>query len=113
VASWATFFVLPLVTARPKEPKMSHASNLPDEGAGHEVRTSDATHVLPAGISPHLLNVDQAAAYCGVSKSYLDKARLTGEGPPFYKIGRRVLYAVADLSAWLAERRRYSTSESR
>jgi hypothetical protein len=57
-----------------------------------------------------MLDVQQAAEYCGVSKSFLDKARCTGDGPTFHAIGRRRLYSEGDLDAWLAERRRRSTS---
>ena len=52
------------------------------------------------------------ASYLGVSTSFLNKSRVSGFGPPFLKIGAKVLYEVADLDAWLARRRRSSTSES-
>ena len=53
----------------------------------------------------------QAADYIGSTKSTLEKKRLTGDGPPFIKIGRTVVYDVADLDAYLAENRRRSTSD--
>jgi hypothetical protein len=37
-----------------------------------------------------MLSVREAAESLGVSKSYLDKSRITGDGPPFHKIGRPV-----------------------
>jgi hypothetical protein len=43
--------------------------------------------------------------------SILAKWRLTGEGPPYIKLGRRVLYDLADVEAWIAAHRRRSTSE--
>ena len=52
-----------------------------------------------------------AAAYCGCSKSTLEKLRCTGGGPAFIKLGRTVVYDTADLDAWLASRRRLSTSD--
>jgi predicted DNA-binding transcriptional regulator AlpA len=54
----------------------------------------------------------EAAAYCGSSKSTLEKLRVYGGGPAFIKMGSRVVYDVADLDAWLAARRRLSTSDS-
>lgn len=40
------------------------------------------------------------------------KARLTGDGPPFLKIGHLVRYRRGDVRAWLASQRRLqSTSE--
>lgn len=58
-----------------------------------------------------LLNTSEAAARLGMSKSWLEKSRLTGDGPPFISMGGRRLYAVADLDAWIAACRRTSTSE--
>lgn len=58
------------------------------------------------------LRVRQAAAYLGLSKSTLDKLRTAGTGPSYAKAGRIVVYARADLDAWLAGRKRQSTSEA-
>ena len=58
-----------------------------------------------------LLNVTEAAQRLGVSVSFLNKARLSGEGPIFIKIGTRVAYDPVDLAAWLDARKRHSTSE--
>ena len=52
-----------------------------------------------------------AADRLGVSVSYLNKLRLSGEGPIYVKLGaRRVAYDPADLSAWINGCRRASTS---
>lgn len=59
------------------------------------------------------LRTRDAAAYLGLGKSTLEKLRLTGLGPVYAKAGPRVVvYDVADLDAWLASRRRLSTSEA-
>jgi len=63
---------------------------------------------------PNLLPIDtaEAAKRLGLSKSTLNKARLTGKGPPYLKlIGGRVRYRPADLDAWLEARVVHSTSE--
>lgn len=53
-----------------------------------------------------------AAGYLGVSCSMLAKLRMQGNGPVYMKAGHRiVLYNMSDLDAWLAGRRRYSTSQ--
>lgn len=57
------------------------------------------------------LSVDAAAEYVGLSASTLNKLRVFGGGPVFLKLGRRVVYDVADLDGWLNQRRRVSTSE--
>jgi excisionase family DNA binding protein len=58
-----------------------------------------------------LLSVREAAAYLGVSKSWLDKQRVAGGFVPFAKIGRRVCYDIADLNAALEQAKRRSTSD--
>ncbi|WP_417790331.1 helix-turn-helix transcriptional regulator [Terasakiella pusilla] len=55
--------------------------------------------------------VKDAATYCGLSVSTLNKYRVTGAGPVFHKLGRVVLYDIADLDAWLESCKRRSTSE--
>ena len=58
-----------------------------------------------------LLTTQQAAAYLVLSPRTLEKWRVTGEGPPFVKLGRRVAYRREDLREWVESRRRASTSD--
>jgi len=58
------------------------------------------------------LRVQEAAEYCGLSVSYLDKRRHYGDGPVFLKIGKAVIYDTADLDQWLAGKNRTSTSDT-
>ena len=61
--------------------------------------------------SPYL-SVEQAADYLRVSKNYLDKLRVSGNGPAFVRLGRRkVLYREFDLDKWVEERIYASTSQ--
>ena len=53
----------------------------------------------------------QTAAYLKSSTSTLAKQRLRGDGVPYTKLGRNVLYAKRDCDEYLASRRRFSTSE--
>lgn len=53
----------------------------------------------------------EAAAYIGVSKGWLDKLRHVGGGPDYIKIGRRIVYDITDIEAWLANKRLRHTSE--
>ena len=53
------------------------------------------------------MRTPQAARYIAISKSRLSQLRMTGEGPPFIKIGpKAVAYRRADLNAWLESRLR-------
>lgn len=74
----------------------------------------DKTPWIPFGGTPkhHLLSEKQAAPYIGMSCSFLRQSRMNGRrqnrtaGPPFLKIGRKVLYLAEDLDTWLLEHRR-------
>jgi predicted heme/steroid binding protein len=48
----------------------------------------------------------EAAAHITKSVSWLNKSRMTGNGPVYMKIGGAVRYDVADLDRWLAGNRR-------
>jgi predicted DNA-binding transcriptional regulator AlpA len=63
---------------------------------------------LPAS---RLLTSKEAAQFWRVSESFLAKARMTGNGPPFIKIGRSVRYSEATLLQWMKSQQRLSTSE--
>jgi hypothetical protein len=76
-----------------------------------DMQPIDPSKPTAAGLTPKL-NVRQAARYLGLSKSYLDKLRLTGGGPPFLRLGRRILYDHGDLENWAAKHRCTSTSRA-
>jgi predicted DNA-binding transcriptional regulator AlpA len=57
------------------------------------------------------LRTPAAADYLGYAESTLEKKRLSGDGPPFIRLGRAIVYDTRDLDAWLSERRAGSTSE--
>lgn len=60
---------------------------------------------------PQLVDEKTAAFIIGMSRSFLAKARMTGNlaghagAPPWIKAGRSVRYAIADLDAWIARNR--------
>ena len=58
-----------------------------------------------------MLSTPEAAEYLGLGKSTLDKLRLTGGGPKFSALGRRVVYDPRDLEEFVKARKRLSTSE--
>jgi predicted DNA-binding transcriptional regulator AlpA len=59
-----------------------------------------------------LLNTPkEAARLLKVSLSWLAKARMRGDGPPFMRIGRSIRYSEAALLQWMKSRQRLSTSE--
>jgi predicted DNA-binding transcriptional regulator AlpA len=61
------------------------------------------------GVNDHnelLMTAKETAAFLRVSVSWLAKARMAGEGPPFVQIGRNVRYSKAALLRWLKSRER-------
>lgn len=75
------------------------------------IRSATAPTKRVAAPAPLLLNVREAAARLGLSKSTLDKMRCAGKGPHFIKsTDRAVRYDKADLDAWVAARRRNKTT---
>jgi len=59
-----------------------------------------------------LWNTRRTAAHLGCHPVTLAKRRVTGDSPPYIKIGGSVLYDPADVDAWLQSRKFRSTSEA-
>jgi predicted DNA-binding transcriptional regulator AlpA len=58
-----------------------------------------------------LLTVGEAANFLRLSLSWLAKARMRGDGPPYVKLGRSIRYRETDLVHWTKGHVRLSTSE--
>jgi len=56
-------------------------------------------------------NVKGLAKILNVSESFLNKARLSGEGPPYSKFGHNVRYHIPTALNWAAAQTRRSTSD--
>ena len=66
--------------------------------------------IVTVGERLALLSVDKAASYTGLSAAYLNKLRVTGGGPIYMRLGKRVLYRISDIDSWLDSKRRISTA---
>jgi predicted DNA-binding transcriptional regulator AlpA len=60
---------------------------------------------------PRFVRTPEAARLLDLSPRTLEKHRCDGTGPIYHKLGGRVVYAVADLHAWIDACARQSTSE--
>jgi predicted DNA-binding transcriptional regulator AlpA len=58
-----------------------------------------------------LLTAKDAADLLRLSPSWLAKARMRGDGPPYVKLGRSVRYGEDALHQWMKSHLRLSTSE--
>ena len=87
----------------------------PDSGAGVQHRaapiSTQSGETNMKNEAETYLSTRKAAAYLGLSPRTLDRYRVSGEGPDFYRFGGRILYRQTDLEHWAAERRVSSTSE--
>ncbi len=62
--------------------------------------------------SNEYLRQRQAADFLKLSERTLERWRLTGDSPTFYKLGRVVVYRKQDLVAWVNARAFSSTTEA-
>jgi hypothetical protein len=53
-----------------------------------------------------------AADYLRLSPRTLEKWAVTGEGPPYIRVGSRIQYLLDDLNDWLMSRRQISTTST-
>jgi hypothetical protein len=59
-----------------------------------------------------MMNAAMAAVFTGLAVATLAKLRCLGGGPPYLKLGRKVLYRRADLADWLSARRVANTAQA-
>ena len=60
--------------------------------------------------SPLMLDTNDAAEVLGISPRTLEDYRWRGSGPPFYKLGRRLVrYRLDDLKAFAFQSKRQNT----
>jgi predicted DNA-binding transcriptional regulator AlpA len=72
--------------------------------ADHPTTTKTGTSFV------RLLTARDAANLLRLSASWLAKARMRGDGPPYVKLGRSIRYTEAGIIEWMNSRRRFSTS---
>lgn len=59
-----------------------------------------------------LLTPRETAKHLRTTERTLERRRLTGDGPPYVKIGALIRYPLSELEKWLAGRLQRSTSET-
>jgi predicted DNA-binding transcriptional regulator AlpA len=74
-------------------------------------RGSIPTSTRDVSCRERLLTAKDAADVLRLSASWLAKARMRGDGPPFVKLGRSIRYSEVALAQWVKSRIRLLTSE--
>ena len=61
--------------------------------------------------SERLITPEEESQLLRVSLSWLAKARMRGDGPPYVMVGRSIRYTPAGNRQWIRSRQRFSTSD--
>ena len=72
-----------------------------------------AHSTTPKDAAPLFVDTPAAAKILNISASFLNKLRVTGEGPSYSKFGAHVRYSVSALLEWAESQSRKSTSDHR
>ena len=83
-------------------PFLDAASGAAPGGADHRTTDEGETGMDDDG---KYLSTRKAAAFLGLSPRTMDRNRMRGEGPSYYRFGQRVLYRRDDLEEWAEARR--------
>jgi predicted DNA-binding transcriptional regulator AlpA len=83
-----------------------------DVGSSGPLQDRQRTTTYGKPDMPRLLDTFQAAEVVCLSRSTLAKLRLTGGGPRFIRLGSKVVYDEADLTAWLDSQPRLASTSA-
>lgn len=108
----------PPTRAMPPPAPVQREQHTPQRRAKRTTRASTPTPQQATKTEPSsedeartVLPTEHAASYLGLRPKTLETLRTRGGGPPFLKLGRRVVYRKSDLDTWLAAKVRRSTSD--
>jgi predicted DNA-binding transcriptional regulator AlpA len=63
-----------------------------------------------AGLRARWLRPRHAAAFLGVAVATLADWRYKGNGPPFKRLGRAVVYDLAEINAWMEQQPSFTST---
>lgn len=86
------------------------STGIPDPYAANTTGVTDNTRSVGTVVE-RLLTTREAANILRLSESWLAKARMRGDGPPYVKIRGTVRYGEAALIRWTRSHLRFSTGE--
>jgi predicted DNA-binding transcriptional regulator AlpA len=76
----------------------------------HTLQAKPPSQKSPTAIAA-LRTPKEAAQFLKLSTSWLAKARMWGDGPPYIKFGRSIRYSEVDLLQWISSQRRSRTNK--
>jgi predicted DNA-binding transcriptional regulator AlpA len=101
----------PETTGRKPLGRRQHEQREPEPAAERQPLESTLKSAREPSWCDRLLTPKEAANFLRLSASWLAKARMRGDGPPFLKIGRSIRYGEGALVQWMKCRQRLATSE--
>jgi predicted DNA-binding transcriptional regulator AlpA len=99
-------------SARERLARSRSATRSADPRTTDPVAGTDATNSTGAA-AERMLTSPEASDVLRLSESWLAKARMRGDGPPYAKMGRSIRYPESELLQWMRSHLRSSTSSNR
>jgi predicted DNA-binding transcriptional regulator AlpA len=100
------------ICSSPKVLRLRAAHELPDCRISPVISTKGLKMaVFTPNPSQGFLRTPEAARFLGLSPRTLEKHRVYGTGPQYFKLGGRVVYKLNDLQTWADRGVRRSTSD--
>ncbi len=60
---------------------------------------------------PRLMDQRELCSYIGKSTAWAERARWSGDGPKFIKLGRHIRYRATDIAEWIESNSHQSTTD--
>jgi predicted DNA-binding transcriptional regulator AlpA len=91
------------VTADPTTPSTNLSNSL--QAAPNRRGKHSATRVVPSQpVVPQYITEEELSRMTTLSRSGLQAMRARGEGPPYARLGHRIVYRLADVECWIDAR---------
>jgi predicted DNA-binding transcriptional regulator AlpA len=89
------------------------SANLPSAPAPAPKRGGrrPATRVAPPSVVPQYITEEELSRMTTLSRTGLQAMRSRGEGPPYARLGHRIVYRLADVERWIEARTRRAEGE--
>lgn len=70
-----------------------------------------ATRVAPPSVVPQYITEEELSRMTTLSRTGLQAMRSRGEGPPYARLGHRIVYRLADVERWIEARTRRAENQ--
>ncbi|HEX7841012.1 MAG TPA: helix-turn-helix domain-containing protein [Kofleriaceae bacterium] len=92
----------------PRAAAASPSAIRPAPGSDALLAAMGSHTATPIASDPVCIDEQELSRRTTLSRTTLQTMRRQGGGPPFAKLGHRIVYRLADVERWIAERTRYA-----